>query len=258
MFCDAFIVWFLCVGSWWGYDGGGWPPVSRVELDGCGGAARCERRVMSSLDYGLWNLVAVEVVAPVGWRELEDLRLNGRDVNSLFPCRLPDGYESVIRVLPVQAVEYFVTEVAYTLGRVPLERLMDARRVSEFTVRQVMGAARDEADLMGSRTKSSASRPDVEILSPLGLGSRVFVRSIIGYGRDYTVRPYREPGFSQPFIACDGYAPVLDQVRNIVDKTSRSTSPGPDPITALADAGFYYQAASGVMPAFIIGGRMQR
>lgn len=140
---------------------------------------------MSSLDYGLWNLVAVEVVAPVGWRELEDLRLNGRDVNSLFPCRLPDGYESVIRVLPVQAVEYFVTEVAYTLGRVPLERLMDARRVSEFTVRQVMGAARDEADLMGSRTKSSASRPDVEILSPLGLGSRVFVRSIIGYGRDY-------------------------------------------------------------------------
>lgn len=132
---------------------------------------------MASLDYGLWNLVAVEVVAPDGWRELEDLRLNGRDVNSLFPCRLPDGYESVIRVLPVEAVEYFVTEVAYTLGRVPLERLMDARRVSEFTVRQVMGAARDrdEADLMGSRTKSSASRPDVEILSPLGLGSRVFV-----------------------------------------------------------------------------------
>ena len=87
---------------------------------------------MSSLDYGLWNLVAVEVVAPVGWRELEGLRLNGRDVNSLFPCRLPDGYESVIRVLPVQAVEYFVTEVAYTLGRVPLDRLMDARRVSDF------------------------------------------------------------------------------------------------------------------------------
>ena len=258
MFCDAFIVWFLCVGGWWGYDGGGWPPVSRVELDGCGGAARCERRVMSSLDYGLWNLVAVEVVAPVGWRELEDLRLNGRDVNSLFPCRLPDGYESVIRVLPVQAVEYFVTEVAYTLGRVPLERLMDARRVSEFTVRQVMGAARDEADLMGSRTKSSASRPDVEILSPLGLGSRVFVRSIIGYGRDYAVSSYRELGFSQPFIACDGYAPVLDQALNIVDKTSQSTSPGPDPITALADAGFYFQAASGVMPAFIIGGRMQR
>lgn len=96
---------------------------------------------MSSLDYGLWNLVAVEVVAPDGWRESKDLRLNGRDVNSLFPCRLPKGHESVIRVLPVQAVEYFVTEVAYTLGRVPLERLMDARRVSEFTVSQVMGAA---------------------------------------------------------------------------------------------------------------------
>lgn len=255
------LLWGSCV---WGVGGVmmvvGGPLYLVLSLTGVLGAARCERRVMASLDYGLWNLVAVEVVAPVGWRELEDLRLNGRDVNSLFPCRLPDGYESVIRVLPVEAVEYFVTEVAYTLGRVPLERLMDARRVSEFTVRQVMGAARDrdEADLIGSRTKSSASRPDVEILSPLGLGSRVFVRSIIGYGRDYAVRPYREPGFSQPFIACDGYAPVLDQVRNIVDKTSRSTSPGPDPITALADAGFYYQAASGVMPAFIIGGRMQR
>lgn len=214
---------------------------------------------MSSLDYGLWNLVAVEVVAPDGWRELEDLRLNGRDVNSLFPCRLPDGYESVIRVLPVQAVEYFVTEVAYTLGRVPLERLMDARRVSEFTVSQVMDAARDrdEADLMGSRTKSSASRPDVEILSPLGLGSRVFVRSIIGYGCDSTEEPPCSV-FQQPFIACDGYAPLLGRARNILDKTSRSTSPGPDPITALADAGFYFQAASGVMPAFIIGGRMQR
>ena len=212
---------------------------------------------MSSLDYGLWNLVAVEVVAPVGWRELEDLRLNGRDVNSLFPCRLPDGYESVIRVLPVQAVEYFVTEVAYTLGRVPLERLMDARRVSEFTVRQVMGAARDEADLMGSRTKSSASRPDVEILSPLGLGSRVFVRSIIGYGCDSKEEPPYSV-FQQPFIACDGYAPLLGRARNILDKTSRSTSPGPGPITALADAGFYFQADSEVMPAFIIGGRMQR
>lgn len=229
-----------------------------LSLMGVVGAARCERRVMSSLDYGLWNLVAVEVVAPVGWRELEGLRLNGRDVNSLFPCRLPDGYESVIRVLPVQAVEYFVTEVAYTLGRVPLERLMDARRVSEFTVRQVMGAARDEADLMGSRTKSSASRPDVEILSPLGLGSRVFVRSIIGYGRDYAVSSYRELGFSQPFIACDGYAPVLDQVLDNVRNASRVSSPKFSSIAALADAGFYYQAASGVMPAFIIGERMQR
>ena len=230
-----------------------------LSLMGVVGAARCERRVMSSLDYGLWNLVAVEVVAPVGWRELEGLRLNGRDVNSLFPCRLPDGYESVIRVLPVQAVEYFVTEVAYTLGRVPLERLMDARRVSEFTVRQVMGAARDrdEADLMGSRTKSSASRPDVEILSPLGLGSRVFVRSIIGYGRDYTMRPSSSV-LNQSFIACDGYAPVLDQVLDNVRNASRVSSPKFSSIAALADAGFYYQAASGVMPAFIIGERMQR
>lgn len=221
------------------------------------GAARYERRVVASLDYGLWNLVAVEVVAPEGWRELEDLRLNGRDVNSLFPCRLPDGYESVIRVLPVEAVEYFVTEVAYTLGRVSLERLMDARRVSEFTVRQVMGAARDKADLMGSRTKSSASRPDVEILSPLGLGSRVFVRSIIGYGRDYTVRPSSSV-FHQSFIACDGYAPVLDQVLDNVRNASRVSSPKFNSIAALADAGFYYQAPSGVMPAFIIGERMQR
>lgn len=251
----------LCGSCVWGVGGVmmvvGGPLYLVLSLMGVVGAARCERRVMSSLDYGLWNLVAVEVVAPVGWRELEDLRLNGRDVNSLFPCRLPDGYESVIRVLPVQAVEYFVTEVAYTLGRVPLERLMDARRVSEFTVRQVMGAARDEADLMGSRTKSSASRPDVEILSPLGLGSRVFVRSIIGYGCDSKEEPPYSV-FQQPFIACDGYAPLLGRARNILDKTSRSTSPGPGPITALADAGFYFQADSEVMPAFIIGGRMQR
>ena len=212
---------------------------------------------MSSLDYGLWNLVAVEVVAPGGWRELEDLRLNGRDVNSLFPCRLPDGYESVIRVLPVEAVEYFVTEVAYTLGRVPLERLMDARRVSEFTVSQVMDAARDEVDLMGFRTQPLDSDPDVEILRSLGLGSRVFVRSIIGYGCDSTGEPPISV-FQQPFIACDGYAPLLGRARNILDKTSRSTSPGSDPITALADAGFYFQADSEVMPAFIIGGRMQR
>ena len=212
---------------------------------------------MASLDYGLWNLVAVEVVAPEGWRELEGLRLNGRDVNSLFPCRLPNGHESVIRVLPVQAVEYFVTEVAYTLDRVPLERLMDARRVSEFTVSQVMDAARDEADFMGLRTKLSASDPDVEILRSLGLGSRVFVRSIIGYGCDSTGEPPISV-FQQPFIACDGYAPLLGRARNILDKTSRSTSPGPDPITALADAGFYFQADNEVMPAFIIGGRMQR
>lgn len=251
------VVWFLCVGSWWGYDGGGWLPVSRVELDGCVGDARYERRVVASLDYGLWNLVAVEVVAPQRWRELEGLRLNGRDVNSLFPCRLPNGYESVIRVLPVEAVEYFVTEVAYTLGRVPLERLMDARRVSEFTVSQVMGAARDEANLMRFRTQSLGSDPDVEILSPLGLGSSVFVRSIIGYGRDYTVRPSSSV-FHQSFIACDGYAPVLDQVLDNVRNASRVSSPKFNSIAALADAGFYYQAASGVMPAFIIGRRMQR
>ena len=258
MFCDAFIVWFLCVGSWWGYDGGGWPPLYLVlSLTGVVGAARCERRVVASLDYGLWNLVAVEVVAPVGWRESKDLRLNGRDVNSLFPCRLPNGHESVIRVLPVQAVEYFVTEVAYTLGRVPLERLMDARRVSEFTVSQVMDAARDKSNLMGFRTQPLDSDPDVEILSPLGLGSRVFVRSIIGYGCDSTEEPSISV-FQQPFIPCDGYAPVLGRARNILDKTSRSNSPGSDPITALADAGFYFQADSEVMPAFIIGGRMQR
>ena len=226
-----------------------------LSLMGVVGAARCERRVMSSLDYGLWNLVAVEVVAPVGWRELEGLRLNGRDVNSLFPCRLPDGYESVIRVLPVQAVEYFVTEVAYTLGRVPLDRLMDARRVSEFTVRRVMGAARDETDLMELRTRPSNSGK--EILNPLGLGSRVFVRSIIGYGRDYTMRPSSSV-LNQSFIACDGYAPVLDQVLDNVRNASRVSSPKCSSIAALADAGFYYQAASGVMPAFIIGERMQR
>lgn len=252
------LLWGSCV---WGVGGVmmvvGGPLYLVLSLTGVVGAARCERRVMSSLDYGLWNLVAVEVVAPVGWRELEDLRLNGRDVNSLFPCRLPDGYESVIRVLPVQAVEYFVTEVAYTLGRVPLERLMDARRVSEFTVSQVMDAARDKSNLMGFRTQPLVSDPDVEILSPLGLGSRVFVRSIIGYGCNSTEEPPISV-FQQPFIACDGYAPLLGRARNILDKTSRSTSPGPDPITALADAGFYFQADSEVMPAFIIGGRMQR
>lgn len=72
------LLWGSCV---WGVGGVmmvvGGPLYLVLSLTGGGGAARCERRVMASLDYGLWNLVAVEVVAPVGWRELEGLRLNG-------------------------------------------------------------------------------------------------------------------------------------------------------------------------------------
>ena len=83
------------------------------------------------------------------------------------------------------------------------------------------------------------------------------MRSIIGYGRDYTMRPSSSV-LNQSFIACDGYAPVLDQVLDNVRNASRVSSPKFSSIAALADAGFYYQAASGVMPAFIIGERMQR